>query len=780
MSRTLSGTLLACVASTALAAGSAQAQSTQTATPDVAQRSQGGLADIVVTARKRSESLQNVPTAVTALGPEEIADLQIESFQDVGKTAPNVVIQKQAGSPTAPQFNIRGVSSGSINFQIDSGVALYVDGVYLGRPGNSAFDLADIERIEVLRGPQGTLFGRNSTGGAISFVTTAPTGEFGVILDGTLGNYERRRGRITINTPEWNGLSARVTYAHDENTGYVKNSGPRRTYLYPAPFGPQTSAGSFGANNNESVFAAVRYTGIDNLTVDYRFDYADLVTTLDAMQLLNGGTAFDGITNFPNQPALGGTAAQSLTRLSRVPLDGIAPAAQKTWGHSLTAVYDLNDMLTVKYIGAVRGFKVDSSSDLDGNALVDPYGATGGYFQALAAVRHATQRQWSHELQLLGHTDRLDFVGGLFYYREKAHLDSPTIFGLLTQPGQPIPIDNPGSYLAGGDLLDVLNKSYAAYAHIDFRLIDALELSAGTRYSYDNRTEDDLIASPRSPTIPRGRFTAKQGRFDYDASLRYEFAPDSSVYAKFTTGFVSGGIFHGAEFDPETIKSYEIGLKTEFLNRRVRINAAVFQADRTALQVTGFDPNQGGNILLNTGTERARGIEVETTVIPVDGLTLSANYGFTDVDPKAESSNPAATAVRTYQPRHTAYLAARYELPEFDGGTKLSFRVDGQYEGDHFRLQCPIGAVQSPTEGCLGSGDTALDRALVIPSSWQIGARITLADIPVGSAKGRVSLWGKNLNNSDKPEFLFPIFDTWTVGTFQAPRTYGLDFGIEF
>ena len=776
MSRIFCCALLSCVAPTALVTGVAQAQENAAG----AGRADAGLTDIIVTARKRSENVQNVPTAVTAMDAKLIADLQIESFQDVGKTAPNVVIQKQAGSPTAPQFNIRGVSSGSINFQIDSGVALYIDGVYLGRPGNSAFDLADIERIEVLRGPQGTLFGRNSTGGAISFVTAGPTGKFGVVVDGTIGNYQRRRGRITVNTPEWNGLSARVTYVHDENTGYVKNSGPRRTYLYPKPFGPQTSADSFGANNNESVFAAVRYTGIDNLTLDYRFDYADLVTTLDAMQLLNGGAAFDGITNFPNQPALGGTAVESLTRLDRVPIDGLAAASQKTWGHSLTAVYDLNDALSVKYIGALRGFKVNSTSDLDGNALVDPYGGTGGYFQALAAVRYAKQRQWSHEFQLLGHFDRLDFVGGLFYYREKAYLNSPVIFGLVAQPGQPIPIVNPDSYLAGGDLLRVLNKSYAAYAHVDFRLTDDLELSAGTRYSKDDRTENDLLAAPRTPTVPRGSFSVKQGRFDYDASVRYRFAQDSSIYAKFTTGFVSGGIFHGAEFDPETIKSYEVGLKSEFLNRRVRVNLALFQADRKALQVTGFDPNQGGNILLNTGTERARGIELETTVVPVDGLTLTGNYGFTDVKPKAESSNPAATPVRSYQPRHTAYLAAQYEAAAFPDGTTLSFRVDGQYEGKHYRLQCPIGALQSPTEGCLGSGDAALDRALVIPSSWQIGARMTFADIPLGSVKGRISLWGKNLNNSNKPEFLFPVFDTWAVGTFQAPRTYGVDFGVEF
>lgn len=763
----------------ALVASQANAQDSSPAAP--AQAAQGvGLQDIVVTARKRTENLQNVPTAVTALGALQIADYQIKSFQDVGKTAPNVNIQKQAGSPSAPQFNIRGVSSGSINFQVDSGVALYVDGVYLGRPGNSAFDLADLEHLEVLRGPQGTLFGRNSTGGAIAFVTASPTGKFGVEVEGTLGNYHRHRGRITVNTPEWAGLSARFTYVHDENDGYVKNSAPQRTFLYPEPFGPSTSAKSFGANNTESFFAAIRYAGIDGLTLDYRFNYTDMVTTLDAMQLLHSGDAFSGITNFPNQPALGGTMVESLTRLDRIPIDGLSPATQKTWGHSLTAVYELSDSLSVKYIGGLRGFTLNSSSDLDGNSLVDPYGGTGGYFQALAAERYAKQRQSSHELQLLGHTGSLDFVGGLFYYREKAYLNSPTIFGQISQPGVPIPINNPGSYLAGGDLLKVLNKSYAAYAHANLKLTDALELGGGIRYSKDDRTENDLIDADRTPTVQRGSFNAKQDRVDYDASLKYQFAQSSNVYAKFATGFVSGGIFHGAEFQPETIKSYEAGVKSEFLDRRVRLNVALFQADRKGLQVTGFDPNQGGNILLNAGSERARGYEIEATILPVDGLTLTGTYGFTDVNAKPQTANPAATPVRTYQPRRTGYVAAQYEFPEFPDGTKMSFRIDGQYKGDHFRLQCPVGATQSATDGCIGAGDPVLDDKLVIRATWEIGARFTFAEIPVGNAKGKISLWGKNLNNSDKPEFLFPIFDTWVLGTFQAPRTYGIDVGIAF
>lgn len=758
-------------AMSSLTAAQAQAQAApeQPATADEAE-GHSAIGEIVVTARKRAENLQDVPSAISALGAEQLEDLQISSFQDVGRTVPNVHIQKQAGSPTAPQFNIRGISAGSLNFQVDSGVALYVDGVYLGRPGNSGFDLADLERLEVARGPQGTLFGRNSTGGAISFITAAPTGEFGLIGEATVGNFARRRGRITLNTPEWNGFSARLTYVHDENTGYVKNSAPSRTYLFGEPFGPKTAARSFGANNIDSFLAAVRYTNGDALTVDYKFDYTDLVTTLDGMQLLNAGPTFSAATNFANQPALGGTNVVSLTRLDRLPIDSIAPSTQKTWGHSLTVNWDINSDITLKYIGAVRGFTVNTASELDGNVLVDPAGS-GQPFQLLAAALYARQRQYSHELQLIGSSGKLDWVLGLFTFREKAYRNSTGTSNLIAPTGQPIPITNPGSYAGGGSLIDVLNKSHAAYAHLNFTPIEGIEVAGGIRYSYDDRTEDDLVDLPRTP--PRGRYSATQDRFNYDTSIKAAITDDINVYAKFATGHVSGGIFNSVEFAPETVKSYEIGLKSELFDRRLRFDIALFDAKRKNRQVGGFLPGPG-SILINAGGDHAQGVEIESSFVPVAGLTFTANYGFADVE--------GNKGVRPQQPRHTAYLAADYETQLASNGTKLRFRIDAQYEGRQFRRACPIGSSESTTLGCINlqNANLALDRALIIPGTWDLGARFTIADIPLGSGKGSISLWGKNLTDNDKLEYLFQVFPLQVLGTFQTPRTYGIDFRAEF
>ncbi|MBW8910496.1 MAG: TonB-dependent receptor plug domain-containing protein, partial [Sphingomonas sp.] len=295
----------------------AQAPTEQTAVPPAAaaDASQSGLQDIVVTARRTSESLQRVPVAVTGLNAAMISNLQIQNFGDVAKTVPNLDSQRQFGSASAPQFYLRGVSTGSLKFEQDAGIGLYIDGVYLGRPAGTAFNLADIERIEVLRGPQGTLFGRNSTGGAINFITAAPKGEFGVKAEGTYGNYDRIKGRVTVELPALGPLSARISYLHDENRGYVKNSTPGRVFAFTAPFGAARSAKTFGAENTDAVAVAVRLD-LNPLTIDYKFDYTDKVSTQLGQQLLFAPAGYPGTVLGAGSV----TVAPSAKRLSSLPL----------------------------------------------------------------------------------------------------------------------------------------------------------------------------------------------------------------------------------------------------------------------------------------------------------------------------------------------------------------------------------------------------------------------------------------------------------------------------
>jgi len=292
--------LLACVAPCALDLSAALAQ------PSTQADQAGGLEEIVVTARRVSEKLQDVPTAITAISAKELEEQQILSVEDIGNTVPSLNMQPQIGTPAVPQIAIRGISNGSLNPEVDSPIGIYVDGVYLGRAVGSQFDLADLQQIEVLRGPQGTLFGRNAEAGAINFITQGPSGHLDAHLETTFGNYNLKRVKATFDTPEYNGLSLRLTVLHTDQDGYVKNTAAGVTLDLPAPFGPQTSTSTLGGNDTNMVLFAARYVN-DKLTIDYKFDFTDEITQAQPTEILgfdstpNGGF---GQSVFAIQPSI--------------------------------------------------------------------------------------------------------------------------------------------------------------------------------------------------------------------------------------------------------------------------------------------------------------------------------------------------------------------------------------------------------------------------------------------------------------------------------------------
>uniref|UniRef100_UPI0012392943 TonB-dependent receptor n=1 Tax=Sphingobium estronivorans TaxID=1577690 RepID=UPI0012392943 len=221
----------------------------------------GGVEDIVVTAQRREENLQRVPIAVTALTAKAIEQRRIMDVADLNNLAPGLNVSTTSGA--SPIITVRGLNGGGVVLPgIDGPIALYIDGIYIARTVGSLFDLAEIERIEVLRGPQGTLFGRNATAGAISFITKGPTGEWGLKQDFSVGNNDYFRTRTTLNLPEWNGLSASVTYMHIEQDGPVRNL-QNSAYDFSAVtngrIGVIRSARTLGLKNEEGVQVAVRY-----------------------------------------------------------------------------------------------------------------------------------------------------------------------------------------------------------------------------------------------------------------------------------------------------------------------------------------------------------------------------------------------------------------------------------------------------------------------------------------------------------------------------------------
>jgi iron complex outermembrane receptor protein len=737
-----------------------------------------GVEEVIVSARKTEENVQQVPTAITALTQQDLSDLKIANISQVGQTVPNLNIQNQFGSASAPQFYMRGVASGSLKFQIDSGVALYVDGVYLGRPAGTAFDLADIAGVEVLRGPQGSLFGRNSTGGAINMLTAAPTGEFGGHAEVGFGNYGSQRDKVTIDLPEYAGFATRLTYLHSELDGYARNRADQTYHLGP-PFNRQGTADRFGMEKTDSFGAAVQYTGIDDLKVDYRFDYTDKASSQQAAQLIGITPAGLGAIGAVPSAVPSGSAVQGVPegvqggRESSYALDFTGESQLRIQGHSLSVEYAVNDSFSIKNILAHRSMDEDVGiNDVDGGA----YTLDGAPFGLLSSAQQRDQSQWSDELQFFGSTEQLDWIGGLFWFKEKGDDNNPVyIMSAYPQNSARYSVFGVPEYFAGSNG-SVENTSKAAFAHVTWHTTDDLDLSAGLRYTKDERHEHVIAAG----SVVDQSADVDFNNTDWDVSATYKINPDVNVYAKISTGYLSGGVINGNTFEPEKIKSYELGLKSQYFDNRLRLNLTGFYTEREHLQLLQFNDGSNttlpaGTFLVDGGDSKQNGVELEVTAAPIDDLTLTANYGHVN--------DHIDNGLRPQSPKNNAYLAAQYTLLHLEGGSHVDFRIDGSWVDDHYQTACKVGDTATG-DGCIAGPASPLadelDRAATSKASWLVGARLTLADVPLGDkTMGRVSLWGRNLTDSDEIEFSRDVGNA-VIGTYQIPRTYGIDFSADF
>ncbi|MBW2942200.1 TonB-dependent receptor [Zhongshania aquimaris] len=726
------------------------------------------LEEVVVSARRVSESLQDVPTAVSAMPREELEGLRIDGFQTVAQSVPNVYIQKQGGTPSAPQMQIRGISNGSLNMQVDSGIGLYIDGVYLGRAGGAAFDLADLERVEVLRGPQGTLFGRNSTGGAINLITGQPSGEFNAKIVTGVGNFGQKTLKGMIELPVWNGISTKLNLGHTEREGDVRNTAQKRTFNFPAPFGSITTNERGGDDESDNIFFAASYDGIDNLFVTYKFDRTEWDGTLNYRQIGSLDPSAAGTLGLLTEVTPFNESFAYSDRLA-VPLE--SQASLEVEGHSITVEYDLSDEVQIKYIGAKRKFDQFSGGnqvwgaseyiDTSGN-----FGPAGGVFAPLFTMRIDEQNQVSHEFQLIGATEGVSWILGAFYFNEEGAVNAP-IFLFRSIGDTSVIAENSigaGEYFVGQNY-SVDNKSIAYYAHATYSF-ERFDVSGGARYSEDDRRENVIMAG----VIANQNFKTTGYNGDYDISLTYNIDDDINFYGKYATGYVSGGTLGGSAFDKETVQSFELGVKSDLMDRRLRLNAAVFTMNRKDTQIEGFT---GVGYFMGKGDEMdSSGLELEVNYLYSNNFSVNASYGYTDVDGPGE--------LRTFQPEQTAYLGLKYELPIFYGMSQR-VRVDTSWRSDVHRLACRAGQDQvAASDTCTGTANYELDGQAELGSTTMVGASYVLDEITIGGSVARVTLWGKNLLDEDAPEYSFTLGGSTIASTFVRPRTFGVDFQVEF
>ena len=836
------------LATTALAAMTAFPAYAQTNETSASDRDGAQLETIVVTARRVEEKLQDVPLSVQSLNGAQLDDNQVRQALDLKSVISNLNTTKTS-TPGNAFVAIRGQISGSLpNVSLDNRVGVYLDGVYIARTQGSSFTLADIARVEVLKGPQGTLFGRNTTGGNINFVTATPTGTFGGVAEAGIGNYGRKRFRLSLDTPAFGPFSLHLGYVHDELDGDIRNLTPGRSY---GPFVNATAGYSaairpsnkrFAGFNNEAYFAALRFESGD-LTADLKFDYADNVSYDSGLQSIGYAGNFVGCAGAalalgvaPNcatvvPPAFGGVAFPlpltsaaanvvpvSFKKLTRVAQDLTAPSIIKNRGLSLTLNYDLTDNVTVRSIAGFRWLDTDAQLDLDGgdfyvnNNALNLVRASQGLPANLPAngvtpycvscsVTSQEQKQGSEELQVEAKFDSVDLLGGLFYFREGA--DASTMFvanfnplaAALGASGIP-PLSTSGNNVlstlafTNGDLVHARAISRAAFGRATWHATDQLDLVVGARYTQDRKrntispviqSQVDLDGNTANgiQNPPRvGR--ASYNKFTYEGTATYKITSDVNVFARYSTAYLSGGLLRNVPFKPETTRDIELGLKSELFDRRVRFNLTGFMQKSKDIQVATNSAPFGTLVVLNVGSLKTKGFEAELTAAVAEGLTLSGNVGYAHQD---YSDNGRASA-----PDWTIQLGGTYNAPKFDNGMFVSLQLDANYRSSYnsnrFPLQNQQDGTPLPAQLIAGYANqtaylTALDKAASAGGYWLANARLSLADIPLGSSKARLSSFVRNI--FDERHLAFgQNFGTQIGGLFEQNRTYGLDLRLSF
>jgi iron complex outermembrane recepter protein len=785
------------------------------------------LAEVVVTAQKRAENIQEVPIAVTAVTAAQLESKGINEVAKLGNLAPNVTLDAGtpfSGSNTVLSAYIRGIGQNDFAFNQDPGVGVYVDGVYLARSVGANTTMMDVERVEILKGPQGTLFGRNTIGGAISIVTRDPGPDFMFRGEVTTGQLNRLDTKGTADLPISDKLRTSISFSTAKRDGYQRRiqftnltnlppsaTNPLATIPDCLPVGSQCAfttdpATSFpaagyassdreGGENQWNLRAKLVYLATDDvrftLTGDYQnVDQSALPNTvlginpslglggvynaclvgapLGVLCTLPRGGLSPTPTPMQTLPPLGGVNVDGNKYNNALPYDnrfetgnidqtystGNSFSKLKNWGVSTTLDWAITSSMNLKWINAYRALHWDAGMDLDGSPL-----------PILETSFDMPQHEISEELQLNGKVinDRLNYAIGAYYFREAGHLHD-----FVTFPGGLLMIDGPN---------DLTTRAEAIYAHLNYKLTEKLSVTAGGRYTKEHKlfeshqTDDNGLTYKLSgcfpPTDPAGAhipglpptlaartcqqflgFPSATEPYQYyppgvqtlnfsntspTFGFEYRFTPDLMAYASYSKGYKTGSwttrlsaphstYDTSLHFDPEFAKAEEIGLKSEWFERRLRVNLAAFHTKYDGIQLNsqqGISPT-----LVNAGDARIYGFELEAEGLIKGGLSFNAALGYTnaryDKLGKAPTVDPATGAIidkgfvadnglpvvvegtrdpvtgalltpcpeRTSDPNHTCdlpktpewkvYIGPQY-IASLPGGGALQFNVDWTY-----------------------------------------------------------------------------------------------------
>lgn len=713
----------------------------------------GGLEEIVVTAQKRAENVQDIPLSVTALSSETLDNSGFDDLSDLSALSPSL----QLGNFGPIAFvTLRGIGNENTTAGGDPGVALHYDGVYLGRPVATLFTAFDTERVEVLRGPQGTLYGRNATGGSINYITKKPIQDFEAEGDFTYGNFDRKRARAAVNVPLSTSVSTRVVGFWENADGYTQN------------------AFAGGRNGNDIDNWGIRgHISFDPIDSDFK-------AILSANYIKSGGV---GSTPELREFFPGSTTGQNLS----------GPPIPGTNNYIVNGVPILNDL---------RPFRESKDADQSRNSEFLLFSGTLEYefgsvtaksITGYAETRYAAltdqdysplplaellleenSKQFSQEIQLLSNNDAgFNWILGGYYFHEDASRRSQFFRSrydiIARQAGVPSAFD------VGGD---VTSESYAFFAQATYDVTSRLAVTGGIRYTND-RKDGINRGFQFGPAPYSGPVSANFDKVTYRVAANYDIADDVLLFASYSTGYKSGGINQVAipaltnpVFAPETVKAIEVGIKSQFLDRRLQVNTSLYRNEYDDLQFQVF--GLFGPEAFNASGATVQGVEIELVAVPADWFQFDGSVGYSDATFDAQIVQGVQLDGNRVQ-----------RTPEwtFNAGTTINWNVGNS----SMRLRAEVNHTSEIFY-------TAFNRSggFTAPGGSDLAEGYTNANLRLfwTSANERYSLEGYVTNVFDSVQIgnVFRdigFLDTPGGGgpeniTYRPPRQYGVTLGVKF
>jgi iron complex outermembrane recepter protein len=771
-----------------------------------------GLGEIVVTAQKRPENLQQVPIAISVLGSEGIANRHVQSLLDLGDGAiPSLRVAPFFSRPGALIINVRGVGvlSDSNQPARDQGVGVYIDGVYLGRAQGLGTALYDVANIEVLKGPQGTLFGRNTEGGAVNIVTKKPSGEFKLNTTVSVGNYGAYKGEAHLDLPESANVSLKIDGVVSHRGGMVKN--------------PLAGQGDYNAFDKRGLHVEALWKPSSNFSADYSFDTAYDASSTLYLQLVEAPVGAPATATapaiLPNRLAAIGPV-QSTRASTAVFGSPQQPSIGKTNGVRLGLDWEVTPKLTLKSITSYRNLR-QSQYD-NGNAVpgvqqpittANPTGSFVGFQFARYSLAQFRQNQFSHELQAIGEVGSVKYQFGGLYYKENVQ-DNAQAFNTLQftdAAGTAFvvrAIDYATQVIQRAS--HVTTTSIGAYGQATYTPAfagDILHLTAGARWTRDKKVGSLFTINGALPVLPVNGvnvigaipLNASWSRIDPMVNLAIDASENVHFYGKWSTGYKSGGAssrslsYRG--FSPEKVSMYEIGAKTEFWDHKARLNVAAYTGTYKGIQLdfAGLYEDVVNGVRVATtrttldvvnapGKGKLKGFEAEFTLAPVTGLTLGASYAYNSVKiPNTINPFPQTGGVfitvpipiyQVYTPKVSASGSIDYEVPL--AGFTLRAHLDGNYDSGYYANYTD--SEYDPVTRAVRYAQPKGDKALVF------NGRLAVADIDLGAsdAKLTVAIWARNLFNEQHLFYKSGTPRTGISGFYNDFRTFGVEANVKF